>query len=124
MGQKTYDQSVRSSLTRSYRKNRLAPANFICSGLVQYGFLRTVHDLSKKDGSAVPTEGVAEVIFDEGLRQLGAEAVLRGSPEAWADLLATTPDEVSRAPTLQWKYLILEGKVHAVASRDDVIKEL
>ena len=123
-GQEKYIKSVQRSLTKHYESKRLAPANFICSGLVQYGFLRTVFDLSQEANSAVPHAAVAETIFDERLRKVEPGHILSGSPESLAELLATTPDEVSRAPMLTWKYLVLDGMVHAVDSRDQTIELL
>ena len=123
-GQEKYIKNLQRSLTKHYQSKRLAPANFICSGLVQYGFLRTVFDLSQEGSSSIPHAAVAETIFDERLRKVEPGHILSGSPEALAELLATTPDEISRAPSLMWKYLILDGMVHAVTSRDLAIELL
>jgi len=123
-GQDKYIKNVQSSLTRHYESKRFAPANFICSGLVQYGFLRTVFDMSHKANSSIPHTAVAETIFDARLRKVEPGHILSGSPQAFAELLATTPDEVSRAPSLTWKYLILDGMVYAVTSRDQAIELL
>ncbi|MEX1109892.1 MAG: hypothetical protein WEC00_13355 [Dongiaceae bacterium] len=124
LGQASYARAMRSSLTRDYEKKRLVPADFICSGLVQYGFLRTIFDLSDRDGTIIPIGGVADAIFSTRLTGVDPEKIIARSPRALAELLAITPDEISRAPTLTWKYVLVDGKAHAVANRDDAMKVL
>ncbi|MEX0807542.1 MAG: hypothetical protein WD044_02330 [Dongiaceae bacterium] len=124
LGTASYARAMRSSLTRDYEKKRLVPANFICSGLVQYGFLRTIFDLSDRDGTIVPIGGVADAIFVPRLFGVDPEKIIARSPRALAELLAVTPDEISRAPTLTWKYVLVDGKAHAVASRDEAMAVL
>ena len=46
LGRENYARSLGNSLRKAYRRRGLAPANFICSGFVQYGFLRAIHDLA------------------------------------------------------------------------------
>jgi hypothetical protein len=120
-GGEQFRAAVRRSLERQYQKRHVVPANFICSGLVQYGFLRTIFDLSDKEGSVIPIGDVVDAIFNPRLTGVDPGDIILGSPEALAELLATTPDQISRAPSLVWKYAIAKGQVHAVASRDEAV---
>jgi hypothetical protein len=120
-GSEQFRAAVRRSLEKGYEKKRILPANFICSGLVQYGFLRTIFDLSDKEGSVIPIGDVVDAIFNPRLTGVDPDEIIAGSPEALAELLATTPDQLSRAPSLAWKYVIANGKVFAVANRDEAV---
>ncbi|MEX2201642.1 MAG: hypothetical protein WD711_09630 [Dongiaceae bacterium] len=124
LGGAGYIRAVCSTLIRDYEKKRLVPANFICSGLVQYGFLRTIFDLSDKDGTIIPIGDVADAIFTPRLTGVDPAKIIAGSPEALAALLATTPDEISRAATLTWKYVLMDGKAHAVTNRNEAVELL
>ena len=120
-GRDTFARALTTSLRNAYHRRGLAPANFICSGLVQYGFLRAIHDHATEPSSPVPPGAGALAVFNERLAKLDPAALLGGSPEARAALLATTPEEISRAPQLTWKYLMTKGRVHAVSSRDEAV---
>jgi hypothetical protein len=119
LGTQRYSRALRATLIRDYEKKRLVPANFICSGLVQYGFLRTIFDLSDRDGTVIPVFDVPDAIFTPRLRGVDPAKIIARSPRALAELLAITPDEISRAPTLTWKYVLVDGKAHSVADREE-----
>ena len=123
-GQEKYRGAMQKSLKNHYRRGRLAPANFICSGLVQYGFLKTLYELSQRPESGVDINDARSVIFDQKLRDKNVGAVLGGEPDARAELLATTPEEISRTTVFHYKFLIVDGKVHQVANRAAVIELL
>jgi hypothetical protein len=124
LGTQRYGRALRATLIRDYEKKRLMPANFICGGLVQYGFLRTIFDLSDRDGTIIPIGGVADAIFTPRMTGVDPEKIIVRSPRALAELLAITPDEISRASTLTWKYVLMDGKAYSVAGRDDAVNVL
>ena len=120
-GAEQFRAVVRGALQKGYEKRRVVPANFICSGLVQYGFLRTIFDLSDREGTVIPIGDVVDAIFNPRLTGVDPGDIIAGSPAALAELLATTPDQISRAPSLTWKYVVAKGTVHATASRDEAV---
>jgi hypothetical protein len=121
--------ALAGALRRARARKRFAPASFICSGLVQYGFLRTFRDLSRplpgERRAAVPPREVLHALFNPRLAaqaregRVGVDAML--AEPGVSTLLSTTPDEISRAPQLAWKYVAARGKVHAVASREEAL---
>jgi hypothetical protein len=118
-------EALAGALQRAHARNRVAPASFICSGLVQYGFLRTFRDLAEGPRSRLHLEDVLHGLFNPRL----AEQVQGGQlslddmlvEPGISTLLSTTPDEISRAPQLAWKYVAARGRVHAVSSRDEAV---
>lgn len=110
------------------------PNSFICSGLVQFGFVEAVTEyiLARK----LPPTALNEVVFSKAAQQRLVP------PEAWtdapadlvdsvipevrrtlaADLEATTPEDLAQSDKLEWLYFIQDGKVHRVRSYDDVKK--
>jgi hypothetical protein len=118
--------ALAGALRKARARSRLAPASFICSGLVQYGFVRTFLELSEERRSLVRQEDVLYGLFNPRLVeqvQNGALQVedLLADPGI-ATLLSTTPDEISRSPRLAWKYVAVRGRVHAVASREEAVE--
>jgi hypothetical protein len=118
-------EALAGALQRAHARNRVAPASFICSGLVQYGFLRTFRDLAEGPRSRLRPEDVLHGLFNPRLAeqaqggQLGLDDML--VEPGISTLLSTTPDEISRAPQLAWKYVATRGQVHAVSSRDEAV---
>ena len=121
-GREHYARSLGNSLRKAYRRRGLAPANFICSGFVQYGFLRAIHDLSSGANPVVPIEDVKFGLFNQRLKDLDVAKVLQDT--SLAELLSTTPEDISQAPQLQWKYVYRRGMVHRVSSREEAIAVL
>jgi len=121
--------ALAGALRRAHARRRFAPASFICSGLVQYGFLRTFRDLAQRHPgerrAAVPLQVVLHGLFNPRLAEevragrVGVDDML--AEPGVSTLLSTTPDEISRAPQLAWKYVAARGRVHAVTTREDAL---
>lgn len=110
------------------------PNSFICSGLVQVGFVEAVSEYVMQ--RQLPPWALNAVVFDE------AAASRLPPPEAWADappeliddvvptfraqlaaeLEAVTPEVIATSDKLEWLYFIRGGKVHKVSSYDEVKK--
>ncbi|MBU6166736.1 MAG: hypothetical protein KGQ52_11500 [Alphaproteobacteria bacterium] len=118
LGAERIAADFQQGLKTSYAARQLAPGNFICSGLIQYGFLRAVQDFANQ---YCP---VGDVVFDNDLLGHSPQALLDANPAARARLLAITPETLSRSKALQYKYLIHQGQVHAISSRDEVVAAL
>ncbi len=96
---------------------------------MQYGFLRTFRDLARgRPGErrpAVPPADVLHGLFNPRLTGEVREGRVRVddllAEPGVSTLLSTTPDEISRAPQLAWKYVAARSRVHAVASRDEAL---
>lgn len=109
------------SLKKAQANRQLAPANFVCSGFVQYGYLRALADLAADSSSGLGDAEVRSVVFNPRLAGVAVNDALGGDKDAFATLMSTTPEEISRSPVLQWKYVLLKGQAHAVASRDEAV---
>lgn len=115
---------LRQGLETSYAAEKLAPGNFICSGLIQYGFLRAVQDF------ATSPDQLRAAVFDNELgalsdqHKLSPRQLLDEDAAARARLLAITPETLSQSEALQYKFLIHQGQVHGISSRDEVEAEL
>lgn len=137
---------------RWIRIRRGANANeFICSGLVQYGYFYALYKLARAQAKGAPVgqeghEALKEIESGgRGARRLDGEmlkAVLF-SPEAearldlddgcrfrnfkamrrfWNALHATTPRDLEESPKLTWLYAIRNGLVHKISTDDEVRK--
>jgi hypothetical protein len=110
------------------RRRKLEPPNaFICSGLVQLGYLNAIAELVAM-GYLLP-QRVAQVVFQSDVARL--------LPEDWSEysdaeqyeimwdfvtgfqdvLEAVTPEDLAASTNLEWVYVVRDGFVHAVASR-------
>lgn len=123
-GPERYATLMGQALRRSHRKGMRVPGSFICSGLVLYGFLRAVFDMSREAKSAPPEGSEVSVIFNPNLTDTSPTKLLKASSEEHAALLATTPDEISRSERLTWKFFITRGLVYEVSSRDEALQIL
>ena len=88
------------------------PSEFICSGVVQYGYFAEIDRLVKK--KQLTNNELEEVLFNP-----------RFSPnmepkEFMKALLSTTPQDIAVTDKLKWKYFIKQGMVYAVSSNDEV----
>ena len=110
------------------------PNSFICSGLVQVGFVEAISEYVLQ--RQLPPSALNAVVFDE------VAASRLPPPEAWADappeliddvvptfraqlsneLEAVTPEAIATSDKLEWLYFIRSGKVHKVSSYDEVKK--
>ncbi|MEZ5776267.1 MAG: hypothetical protein R3D33_16630 [Hyphomicrobiaceae bacterium] len=132
------------------RVRRGANANeFICSGLVQYGYFNAIYKLVKanlKNGAAGQEARMAlsadplrtrhllkpdllkECLFSDGLvhsldlDETGRFKSFRDMRRFWNRLHATTPRDLEETESLKWLYVIRDGMVHDVASLEDVQK--
>jgi hypothetical protein len=117
------------------RRSRMVPNEFICSGLVQMGYITVVNSLIQK-GRLEPA-AIADVIFEHDLApvidktdwtkhapaeqlRIAAELV-----EGFSDVfLAETPEDLAITPKLAWVYIVRDGLVHPVLSDADAQKLL
>ena len=58
-------------------------------------------------------------LFNQRLKDLKAAEVLQDA--FLAELLSTTPEDISHAPQLQWKYVCKGEMVHRVSSREEAV---
>lgn len=119
----------------SYRKSDWQPPNdYICSGLVQLGFVEAVIEFIK--AGALPVSALKEVVFHKE----AASRLPEGSdwdymdPQAQVEtaelfriqniveLEAVTPHDLANSDKLEWLYFIRNGKVFKVNSYDDVVR--
>mgnify|MGYP005850798925 CR=1 FL=1 len=120
----------------AFRESEWSPPNsYICSGLVQVGFVEAVSEFVLR--RQLPPWALNQVVFKP------AAASRLPSPEAWeeapdsliddvvpafraqlaTELEAVTPEDLARSEKLEWLYFIRNGKVYKVSSYDEV-KEL
>jgi len=109
------------------RQHALAPPNqFICSGLVQLGYVHAVAELIGQ--TELPPSRIAEVVFRKDLE--------RFLPQDWEqftdaeqleimwdfvsgfrqELEAATPEDLATSPRLRWVYIIRNGLVYPAES--------
>lgn len=116
------------SAIRGRRRRKLQPPNaFICSGLVQLGYLSAVAELVAM-GYLLP-QRVGQVVFHEEVAQLlpkdwgqfsDAEQyeIMWDFVVGFQDVLeAVTPEDLAASTQLEWVYVIRDGFVHAVGSQ-------
>ena len=120
---------------RNFReRNWDAPNEFICSGLVQVGFVEAAIEYIK--AGQLPASALNEVVFEpEAATRLPAQedwgylddetskttAVLFRKQNFDA-LQSVTPENLAASDKLEWLYFIKNGMVYKVASYDDVRK--
>ncbi len=115
-------------------RNWTPPNSYICSGLVQVGFVEAISEYVLR--RQLPPWALNEVVFHPGA------ASRLPPPDAWKDappsliddvvplfraqlateLEAVTPEDLARSEKLEWLYFITGGKVHKVSSYDEVKK--
>ena len=123
---------VRAIQTR--RDRQIAPPNkFICSGLVQMGFVQTLVDMVGE--KRLPPEFLADIVFREDLRQFlpsdwneftaeEQSEIMWDFATGFTDLMeAATPEDLASSPQLEWIYVIKRGLVYPATS-DDHVREL
>lgn len=119
---------------QSRQDRALPPPNkFICSGLVQMGFVQTLLDMAGEQ--RLPPEFLSDIVFREDLRAFlpsdwnefsGQEQgeIMWEFATGFADLLeAVTPEDLASSPHLDWVYVIKRGMVYPATS-DDHVREL
>ena len=118
------------ALNARLRRDLPVPNAFICSGLVQLGFLNSLSELVHQ-GRLQP-HALADVIFDPKLAPLldntnwakhGAaeqSEIVWDTVTGFADVLAAiTPEELASTPKLEWIYVVRAGMVYPVQSDVD-----
>lgn len=107
------------------RRLQLTPPNqYICSGLVQQGFLGAIADLAFDD--RIAPERLNDVVFRNDLAKLlpqdWSQFTLKEQREiiydyasGFSDLLqSVTPNDLARSGALTWAYVVRDGAVHKV----------
>ncbi len=112
-------------ISRRMEKKRYVPAEFICSGFVQYAFVDVVikiweefrqarrqreasSDLSaiEREDEAILNRLLEDVLFADWLEP----------DSSMESLLAVTPLDLAKTPKLSWKYIIFDGLAYEVRS--------
>lgn len=124
----------RKTVQRFRERNWNTPNEFICSGLVQIGFVEAAIEYIK--AGQLPPSALNDVVFEresatrlpdsEDWGYLDAEtskttAVLFRKQNFDA-LQSVTPEDLASSSKLDWLYFIKNGLVYRVASYDDVRK--
>ena len=120
----------------AYRRNDWQPPNdFICSGLVQLGYVEAVIEFIKQ--GKLPITALKEVVFHdvaasrlpdaEGWQYLDEETQKAMTDifeqQNIVELEAVTPDDLAKSDKLEWLYLIRSGMVYKVSSYEDVLAQ-
>lgn len=127
-------QTGREKVIKQYRDNDWKPpSEYICSGLVQVGFVETAIEYISR--GILPPAALNEVVFlpeaekwlpdARGWQRLGKFAPQSASlfrKQNAAALEAVTPHDLAVSDKLEWLYLIRNGVVHKVTSLDDVMR--
>ena len=132
----------RHTIAQFEKRDWRRPNEFICSGLVQFGFVEGISEIrARPQTAAVGPErrgvrpGRRKAADRQGRwEQLKAElttadyeALIDANiPAARGvlsqDLELITPEELSQSAKLEWQYVIKDGLVHKIASRADLDK--
>ncbi|MGQ0458006.1 MAG: hypothetical protein ACT4OU_13220 [Hyphomicrobium sp.] len=132
-GVQTKMQSRPKTVER-YRKNKWQPPNeYICTGLVQIGFVEMMIEAIKK--GEIPPESLRDVVFtrtaENTLPEKGDWKYLGDDQKETAinfrevlndDLFSVTPEDLAQTDKLDWIYLVRKGAVHKISSYADVIR--
>lgn len=125
---------TKEKTVEAYHKRDWEPPNeYICSGLVQIGFVQAVIEGIQR-GELSP-EVLRDVVFSKSAasrlpapgdwKYLGSEA--KNTATGFQDVLndelyAITPEDLAQTEKLEWLYLIKDGSVHKVTSYAEVMK--
>jgi len=131
------ERSVRGDRTtiRNYRERKWdAPSEFICSGLVQIGFVEATLEYIK--AGQLPPSALNEVVFEREAATRLPEKDDWGylDPEAskttavlfrkqnFDALESVTPEDLAASDKLEWLYFIKNGMVYKVSTYSDARK--
>ncbi len=119
-------QGRQRAIASRRKKGKTAPNEFICSGLVQLGFVEAVGELVR--AGRVPPIALKEVVFlpeiagllpddwenftDQEVREIVDLFVDGWRPE----LEAIKPIDLAASEHLEWRFVIIDGWVHRVRS--------
>ena len=124
----------KEKVVEAYRKNDWSPPNeYICSGLVQVGFVEMAVEAIKR-GELSP-EVLREVVFHKNAesrlpppgtwKYLGEDAkdtAINFRDVLSDELFSVTPEDLAQTDKLEWLYFIKNGLVHKVSSYAEVLK--
>jgi Permuted papain-like amidase enzyme, YaeF/YiiX, C92 family len=133
MATETTDKSPRERTLQKYKtKDWTPPSEFICSGLVQIGFVEMALE-SIKNGQ-LPPSALNDVVFHRGAQRWlpdqkgwdalgtsGKDAAAYFEQQNYQSLESVTPDDLAKSRKLEWLYLIRDGKVHKVRTYAEVM---
>lgn len=122
------EKAIEAYRTRSWTP----PQEFICSGLVQLGFIEAA--LTFIEGGQMPPVAITDVIFhkDAASRlpepqnwelftpEQAKETAIQFGQQLAYELESVTPEDIARSDKLEWLYFIRAGMVHKVSSYDEV----
>lgn len=110
------------------------PQEFICSGLVQLGFIEAA--LTYIESGQIPPVSITDVIFHKEAasrlpeapnwqlfepEQAKATAIQFGQQLAY-ELESVTPEDLALSDKLEWLYFIRAGQVHRITSYEDAMR--
>ncbi|MCB1520473.1 MAG: hypothetical protein KDJ37_07850 [Hyphomicrobiaceae bacterium] len=118
----------------AYRESEWQPPNdYICSGLVQLGFVEAALEYIK--AGTLPASALKEVVFNEvaasrlpdapdwqyldAPSQVATAELFR--EQNLVELEAVTPQDLAQSEKLEWLYFIRDGLVYKINSYDDVL---
>lgn len=125
---------TKEKTVQAYRQRDWSPPNeYICSGLVQIGFVEMAVEAIKR-GELSP-EVLREVVFHKGaesrlppagtFKDLGADAkdtAINFRDVLSDELYSVTPEDLAQSDKLEWLYFIKGGLVYKVTSYAEVMK--
>ncbi|MCH9808048.1 MAG: hypothetical protein K0U74_09965 [Alphaproteobacteria bacterium] len=119
---------ARSAIKGRRRRSLQPPNEFICSGLVQLGFMNAVAEqvamgylLPQRVGDVVFHKDVAGFLPKDWSQFSDAEQyeIMWDFVTGFQDVLeAITPEDIAASPALDWKYVVLDGTVHEVQTME------
>ena len=133
INKETDDKSQREKTLEHYKdKEWTPPSEFICSGLVQIGFVETVLEYIKR--GELPPSALNDVVFHRGAQrwlpdQKGWDALGSGGKDSAAyfeqqnyqALESVTPEDLAKSRKLEWLYLIKDNLVYKVRTYAEVM---
>jgi hypothetical protein len=125
---------TKEKAVEAYHKRDWEPPNeYICSGLVQIGFVQTVIEGIQR-GELSP-EVLRDVVFSKSAasrlpapgdwKYLGADAketAVNFQDVLNDELYSITPEDLAQTEKLEWLYLLKDGQVYKVNSYAEVLK--
>ncbi len=119
--------------------------NFICSGFIQYGYLKAITKMI--ENGQMPLQAVPDVLFDSSavlkdkyLKFIPLDYIEQLPPEERPEVVAAilpavtktlesqifdlTPMDLAESKNSDWLYLIKDGLVHEITSKTDIEKML
>lgn len=114
------------AITKARRLKLTPPNQYICSGLVQQGFLQAVADLAFDD--RIAPERLNDVVFRDDLASLLPQdwsqftqkeqrEIIYDYACGFADLLqSVTPNDLAKSKALDWAFVVRDGEVHKIAA--------